>query len=91
MAAFKGAWRSFRPRVPVGPKSGPRTFPLAQHRAAWSSVDKEVEKIYLTDIDQKKVEVVTLILDQEKQNLDQRKVSSYKKGHYIMVKGSIFK
>lgn len=50
-----------------------------------------MEKIYLTDIDQKKVEVVTLILDQEKQNLNQRKVSSDKKGHYIMVKGSIFK
>lgn len=38
MAEFKGAWRSFSPRVPVGPKSGPRTFPLAQHRSAWSSV-----------------------------------------------------
>ena len=49
-----------------------------------------MEKIYLTDIDQKKVEVVTLILDQEKQNLDQRKVPSYKKEHYIIVKGSIF-
>lgn len=25
---LKGAWRSFRPWVPCGPKSGPRSFPL---------------------------------------------------------------
>lgn len=26
---LKGAWRSFRPRAPCGPKSGPRSFPLS--------------------------------------------------------------